>query len=430
MVALWCAFVAAIGLSILALKVSSDPPSGTVSHMLGRGVLVVSMVRNEERSIAQMIESSKQIGGYWLFCDTGSTDATKDIIREKLKHHLPAVLDHSPFVNFAHNRNACLRAAQEAFLNRADIKWVVLMDADQRVIPSWEHGKKLPVYDINYIQILNTDGAYNIANTLPYLIRAETLQHCRYRLYTHELLECKLPKWDKESAPLTQGTYKGYVYKHDYWKGGSKSDKYERDARLLQQWIKDTANNTTEQDLFPRALFYLGRSYQGMGNYSAAIKTYEQHRQSEIYTNYWFYSRYARAQSIFRLCGQNFTDCGYTFQEVERAYLDAHEELDGYFRREPLYYLARMHSSNGNYTRCLLYTSAALGLPPIDQSRMPLFVERVVYNWALEEQHAHCLEHLGRKELAHQHYKRLLFNADSLGMSRRARERINAKVYT
>lgn len=361
----------------------------TMPEWTKEGVLLISMVKNEAGAIQEMIESSKTVAGYWFFCDTGSKDNTTDIIQTALKGHgsRAEIVVQSPFVNFSHNRNACLKAAREAFSEQqSQIKWILLMDADHRVVVNWDKAHIKPLNDMNYISIQNKDDAYGITNTLLYLVKFSVLQHCKYRLYSHELLQCTPPK----GKTFSVGHFQGFYYKHEYWKGGSKLNKFSRDVRLLKQWILDTANNPSEQDLFPRALFYLARSYQGLGKYSLAIKTYEQHREVEIYTNYWFYSRYARAQCIYGLCGQNFTTCGYSFKEVEQAYLDAHNEMDGYFRQEPLYYLGRMHASNGNYSRCVLYASAGENTPPIDYQRMPLFLESVIYNGAMKDLKQYC----------------------------------------
>lgn len=403
------------------LRLAKDPPNGTVRRMLGEDVLLVAMVKDEERSIGRMLESSKQVATHWLVCDTGSTDGTLDIVRKHAANNGESlwIAEQGPFVNFEHNRNACLEWARTRILGaHPSIEWVLLMDADHVLVPSWEHGRAPPADDVNYIAIQTRDGLYNVDNTLPYLIRATTLEHCAYRLYTHEILQC---------AEGTLGNYRGFVYVHSYWEGpASKGNKYERDARLLRQWIAEHgAPDDDDADLVPRARFYLARSQQGAGNYSDAIGAYEEHRAVEIYTNYWFYSTYSRAVCIHRLCGANFTTCGYTMDQVEGAFLDAHDEMDGYFRREPLFYLARMHASNGNYSRCLLYSTAGMFAPPIDHARMPLFVERVVYDWALEEQHAACLEGLGRGDEARAHYRKLLAY-DRMG--RDVVERIRAKL--
>jgi tetratricopeptide (TPR) repeat protein len=421
---IWMALVVLSAGVIIARKLNTtSPPNGTVRRMFGEDVLLVTMVKDEERSIGRMLESSKQVATHWLICDTGSTDGTMRVVANTLGPQGSWVKRDAPFVNFEHNRNACLKEAGNLLKYQfPSVKWVLFMDADHVLVPSWEHGGTPPAHDVNYVAIRTQDGLYNVDNALPYLIRATILSGCKYRLYTHEILECA-KEW-------TRGNYKGIIYIHNYWEGpASKSNKYERDARLLKQWLHEHGSSPDEADMVPRALFYLARSYQGAGNYSDAIETYKEHRAVEIYTNYWFYSTYSRAVCIHRLCGgENFTTCGYTMDQVEGAFLDAHNELDGYFRREPLFYLARMHASNGNYSRCLLYSTAAMFAPPIDHSRIPLFVERLTYDWALEEQHAACLEGLGRLDEAQAHYRKLLAFGSASHVGAEAIARIKAQL--
>jgi len=58
-------------------------------------------------------------------------------------------------------------------------------------------------------------------------------------------------------------------------------------------------------------------------------------------------------------------------------------------RKEPLYYLTRYYRTMGNYSQCLLYGRAGMlvGSPVADD----LYVEKPIYEYALEMEFAHCL---------------------------------------
>ncbi len=75
-------------------------------------------------------------------------------------------------------------------------------------------------------------------------------------------------------------------------------------------------------------------------------------------------------------------------------------------RKEPLYYLARHYRTLGNYSHCLLYARAGLlvGSPAWSDA----YIEKPIYEYALELEFAHCLYHSGRQEEAINQWKRVL----------------------
>ena len=72
-----------------------------------------------------------------------------------------------------------------------------------------------------------------------------------------------------------------------------------------------------------------------------------------------------------------------------------------------------MYRRNSDYTRCILYGTAAMNLPPIDHNRVPLFIETNIYEWILEEEFAFCLfkaYHFQRALVHFENIKRLHFH--------------------
>ena len=114
-----------------------------------------------------------------------------------------------------------------------------------------------------------------------------------------------------------------------------------------------------------------------------------------------------RALSIYRALGTNH------FFPVYRAAvisMDMTQFLECYHRfphrKEPLYYLARYHRTMGNYSECLLYarTGMLVGSPQYSDQ----FVEKPIYQYALELEFAHCLYYSGRQQEAINQWKRVL----------------------
>lgn len=103
------------------------------------------------------------------------------------------------------------------------------------------------------LEQVNTSIAY--FNTR--LIRASLPWKCVG--VTHEYWGCPAAKTDGQLKTLVID---------DREDGGSKSDKFERDIRLLNQGIKDEPDNA-------RYMFYLAQSHRCLRQYDDAIKWYK-----------------------------------------------------------------------------------------------------------------------------------------------------------
>jgi len=77
------------------------------------------------------------------------------------------------------------------------------------------------------------------------------------------------------------------------------------------------------------------------------------------------------------------------------------------FRKEPLYYLARIARAQDKWSTCLLYTSAGI-LVTDAPNREEMFVEYNIYGWALFEQHAECLHFMNNFAEAEKYWQKAL----------------------
>lgn len=87
---------------------------------------LVMIVRDEEQMIESCLNSVKSLISHWTIVDTGSTDATKKVIRKALKG-VPGELYDREFVDFAHNRTEALALA------KGTAEWLLELDADMTV---------------------------------------------------------------------------------------------------------------------------------------------------------------------------------------------------------------------------------------------------------------------------------------------------------
>lgn len=336
-------------------------------------VLVLVMVRNEERIIGRLLQSIQATGAadHLFVCDTGSKDRTAEIARS----HWPGMGWHyaGEFHDFETSRNLCMDGAKQWLGPRIHaLDWVLLPDADFTLHIQAGAEVTQPEFDTNIVQIhSNTQGAPQ--NALPLLVRASTFFYqCRYRLWTHEVLDC---------CNATTGYYNG-LYWVDHSDGVSRPDKLKRDINLLEEWLfeynKTRRDPGWRVDLYARGLYYLARAHEDANHTHEAYLMYERHNQVQPWTSYQFYARYRMALIVLqehRHAGRHAN-----WSAVEQAFLEAYSGPDGYFRREPLYYLAYVFQELHQWNRCILYASAGLSAPPVDHSRMPLFLEADKYS--------------------------------------------------
>src|SRR5262245_56903347 len=88
-----------------------------------RTICLVMIVRNEASVIERCLDSVKPFIDCWVICDTGSTDRTKEIIRESLAG-IPGTMHDVGWQDFGRNRTIALRFAR----GKAD--YHLLLDAD------------------------------------------------------------------------------------------------------------------------------------------------------------------------------------------------------------------------------------------------------------------------------------------------------------
>src|SRR5688500_5668448 len=92
-------------------------------------ICLSAIVRNEAHVVEQMLESVAHLVDAWVVVDTGSTDATVDVIRAWFAARgIPGHLHHRPWQDFATNRTEALRLCAGV----AD--YALVMDADDLVL--------------------------------------------------------------------------------------------------------------------------------------------------------------------------------------------------------------------------------------------------------------------------------------------------------
>ena len=217
-------------------------------------VVLLTMVKNEAAILRRLLESTLLSVQAVVICDTGSTDSTVLIAKEWLgKAEAAGAIFEYPFTTFGESRTESFRRLQSWVASQGwpvDETWCLLLDGDMVlegiVVPSDLNVEA----DVAGISLKQINGGLVYSNLR--LLRASEPWVCRGS--THEAWVCPPGRRTTTLAsPMIQ----------DLNDGGSRSDKFERDVRLLQGDLVAEPNDA-------RTLFYLGQTYKSMGRAAEA----------------------------------------------------------------------------------------------------------------------------------------------------------------
>ena len=209
------------------------------------------IVKNEAKNLPRLFESLKDIIDDYVIIDTGSTDNTKEVIKEywnnlKIKGHVETI----PFKNFAYNRTEGLKLARK----KSKSDFILLLDADMILVNQGFKKEQLIGKQVITIKQKNPFIEWSNVRLINRNIEAICVG------VTHEYYDTKGGVNEELNT----------LYIQDIGDGGCKEDKYERDIRLLEQGIKDEPKNN-------RYHFYLAQSYRDTNNLDKAIEYYKKH---------------------------------------------------------------------------------------------------------------------------------------------------------
>lgn len=306
-------------------------------------LVLILMVKNESRILERCLRSVEGIVDAFCILDTGSTDNTVKIAKEFLKTHDGCVTV-CPWKDFGFNRTRSFTDARlyvQSILGW-DLKetYGLLLDADMEFVPG--RLKEQTLTDIGYTIV-------QIAGNLQYpncrLIRMDHPWKCLG--VTHEY-------WDGPVQPLSNDV----CWILDRNDGGCKSDKFERDARLLEQGLKDEPKNV-------RYMFYLAQTYHSLKRWNDSIRMYTKRIEGGGWFEEVWYSHYMIAQ-----CHLSLDDP----IEFESWMLRAHAYNPR--RAESLYKLTKHFRESAQHYKAYHYADLGGKIPVPNES---LFIENDVY---------------------------------------------------
>lgn len=304
-------------------------------------VCLCMIVRDESAVIERLLDSVRGIIDTWVICDTGSVDGTPELIRSTLAS-LPGELHQTDWRDFGHNRTELMRLAH----GKAD--YLLLLDADMVV----ERHAELPELTADSY-LLRWPGEPE------YWQKLLVSGHRRWSYYgaTHEFIAL-----DEGANPTEVTERLSTIEIKHHADGGTRAEKFERDAKLLQRDLaRDAANS--------RAVFYLAQTYRDMGQTEQAISFYQRRAAMGGWDEEVFYSLY---QAGLLLAETGDWPAGLATLVKAFEYRPA--------RIEPLYELASRLRLRGEYETAYLFASRGIDRP------MPpdiLFLHPWIYRWGM-----------------------------------------------
>jgi tetratricopeptide (TPR) repeat protein len=313
------------------------------------------IVKNESKIIERMLNSVINIIDCYCICDTGSTDNTVEIIESFFKSkNIPGKVVKEPFKNFSHNRNFALKSC----IGMSD--YVILLDADMILDQRLPFNKSV-LLNGDVFTILQGSNEFYYENTR--IVKNNGL--FEYVCVTHEYLS--LP-----SNSINYHIDKGLLFIIDVGDGGNKSDKYERDIRLLTDGLKEEPDNV-------RYLFYLANSYHDCGQYENAIEVYKKRIEAGGWNQEVWYSYYRIGLSYKNLNKMS---------DAISAWLEAYNVIPE--RVENIYEILMYYRITSKYSLAMMFYNVAKKIVDVDMNRdrflflhNDLYTNRVDYEFTI-----------------------------------------------
>lgn len=317
-------------------------------------ICLTMIVKNEEAIIERCLESALPIVDYMMICDTGSSDRTVQIIEEYFeRNNIPGRVCRHEWKNFGHNRTLSFQAAQKALKEEGfalDDTFLLFLDADMVLKAESDFNKNSLNHHAYAIEQKNQyNSSYNVrmvSAALPWRCVGETYEYWSCGSSCDEMRLHSLKIDDRND-------------------GGCRSEKYERDIKLLRQALEGDAENA-------RNMFYLALSYKGIQSHEEAIKWFQARMQKGGEKEEVWYSKLMTGE-----CCEAMGNWG----EALKYYLDAYQSLPD--RAEPLQHISTYYRYQSQNDLAYLFASQAKQIPyPRHHS---LFISHPAYDYMIDE---------------------------------------------
>ncbi len=317
-------------------------------------ICLAMIVKNESHVIERALKSAIPFITHNCVHDTGSTDNTKEIIeRTMTAAGIPGKVIDSPWVNFGHNRSACLASAREL----CPEGWAWVLDADDTLegVPPPASFWDALAPSVNALRVRIHHGSLRHQRTQVFSSKANWV----YKGAVHEWPAC-------EGSPEIQGLLPECVWHQARCEGARSMDplKYVRDAFALRDELQKIPDE-------PRACFYLAQSYRDAGLVNEAIIAYK--KRAELTTGFW-QERYMSYVSLIKLTDDLDEKLEYAWKaiDIDPARLEA-----------PYYVIFAARKQNKLHQKYYGLAMAVENRTPRDSF---LFIDSEVYKWSYDDE--------------------------------------------
>ena len=329
------------------IQISDDTPK----------ICLNMIVKNESRVIIRLLDSVVKLLDGYCICDTGSTDNTIFLITEYFKrHNIPGKVVQEPFQDFGYNRTFALKAAAEI----PNMDYLLLLDADMILTGSYLQPENIKVFK----KSLTKDFYHVCQGSQTYFYKnvriVKNYRDFSYWGVTHEYV--------KSPEGAQAGSFENdQLFIDDIGDGGAKTDKFERDIRLLTKGLEENPGND-------RYTFYLANTLKDAGHYEKSIEMYRNRIKIGGWVEEVWYSYY------------NIGRCHVTLGEMEKAICVWMEGYEYYPKRlEAIYEIVKYYREHGkNKLAYLYYTIADKSRAKWGASSEYLFLQKDIYDYKLD----------------------------------------------
>jgi glycosyltransferase involved in cell wall biosynthesis len=318
------------------------------------------IVKNESRVIERLLASVVSLIDTYVICDTGSTDNTPEIIEQFFASRgIAGHITHEPFRDFGYNRTVALQQCLRLFPPpQAD--YILLLDADMvfqlRVSPE-EFRRWLVQENAVMVRLFQGNPYFSTENAR--IVR--NVPGISYKGVTHEYLDIPAGSGSTTRMPKTVADIL------DLGDGGAKSDKFERDIRLLKQGL------IVEPEMRGRYLFYLGNSLKDAGKNEEAIEIYRQNIKEGGWVEEVWHSWFNMGQCYKHL---------HKHDQAVACWLEAYDVFPN--RLENLYEICRIYREGGKHRLAFVFYDLAKRVQRTHPEPEFLFTQLDIYRYRLD----------------------------------------------
>ena len=225
---------------------------------------------------------------YWVICDTGSSDNTKELIQEFFNNRqINGELVVNKWYDFGSNRTLALENAY----NKTD--YLLIFDADDEIVGDFKFPENIFEYDSYHLQF-----GSNTMYTRIQLINNR--KKYKYVGILHEYIEC-LETNTTNTSTILHGEY--YINSGKFGNRSNDTNKYSKDALLLKNAYEVALKNG--DGIYSRYSFYCANSYKDAKDSDNAIKWYK----NTLTLDNWVQEKYISCLRLYELYNnQNMTE--------------------------------------------------------------------------------------------------------------------------